>query len=170
MEGYFYPTSPLTHTNTHITANTVTCVCVYSHGRRPGAARGEARLASWHAALAALKFLIAFRSLSCSSHSPPPPSLPHHPPNLPPPLHHSHPPKQEIAFWPPLKQINEAGEGLHTVTSRPDLSHTATYSMSAMYAPTQHPCLACRSDYICTCTRKHTRICRWAQHLHFLGG
>ncbi|KAJ8341135.1 hypothetical protein SKAU_G00334260 [Synaphobranchus kaupii] len=38
-------------------------------------------------------------------------------------------PAQEIAFCPLLQQINEAGEGLHTVTSRPGLSHTTACSV-----------------------------------------
>lgn len=54
---------------------------------------------------------------------PPPPPLPHHPP----------PPMQEIAFWPPLKQINEAGEGLHTVTSRPAVCYSHKFQ-SGTYA------------------------------------
>lgn len=69
----------LTHTHTHILTNAVNGVC--SHSWRPGAPQGELGLASWHAVLAVLKFLIAFRGLWCSLH-PPAPS-PHHPPGLP---------------------------------------------------------------------------------------
>lgn len=71
MEGYFYPTPPTPlHAHTLQQTLSLVCVCVYNHGWRPGAPRGGVRLASWHAALAALKFLIAFRGLWCSLHIP----------------------------------------------------------------------------------------------------
>ncbi len=71
----------LTHTHTHTHALTNTVNGVYSHSSHPGAPQGEVGLASWHAALAVLKFLIAFRTLWCSLHPPAPSPL--HPPGLP---------------------------------------------------------------------------------------
>lgn len=55
-------------------------------------------------------------------------------------------PSQEIAFCPPPRQINEAGERLHTVTGRPGLSHTATRCALAACSPTRHP----RPARVCT--------------------
>lgn len=71
MEGYFYPAYSLTHT---ILANTVTGVC--SHGWCLGALQSELGLASWHAVLAVLKFLIASKAFDVLRIPQPSPGLP----------------------------------------------------------------------------------------------
>lgn len=133
MEGYFYPTH--SHINKH-------CGRSVQPRLTSGCTTGRARAGELARGAGSTQALDSFRRPLMFFASPGPLATPSPPVS----------PSQEIAFCPLPQQINEAGEGLHTVTSRPGLSHTATCSLLAACAPVQHPQLASGREHTCAHT------------------
>lgn len=153
MEGYFYPTPSLslslslTHTHTHCSKHCHLCVQPWL---TYGYTTGWSKVGKLACSVGSAQVFDSFQRPLMFFASPPTSATPSSWP----------PPMQEIAFWPPLKQINEAGEGLHTVTSRPAVCYPHKFQSGTYVWP---PGVVI---YVPVHINTHAENKGWCRHIH----